>query len=355
MKKTGVILLAAGLSSRMKTFKPLLPFENSTIAYHTVTMLKELGFAPIVVVTGYRGEELEAHLGATGARFVRNERYRETDMFESVRLGVSAIAGVCDQVMIMPMDIPAILPDTFRKLCSTEGKVIRTMYQGKPGHPMILDCKVARSILQYQGTDGLKGAIGAIETSGESICNVVVADGAVKKDVDTPEEYQELLEWNTKRKCCALWEKYKTPIAVREHCAAVWEEAQTYLDHSQVNRELIQSACLLHDLARTSPNHAEAGADILRKEGYESAAEIVSLHHDIEENAGIEAMIVYLADKHRKGTQYVSLEERFKGSQAKCHTQEAKMCHRKRYEQAQRIEQYILEWKRHNTEKGSDV
>lgn len=58
MKKTGAVLVAAGLSSRMKDFKPMLPFGTSTASRHMIGMLKSLKADPIVVVTGYRAEEL---------------------------------------------------------------------------------------------------------------------------------------------------------------------------------------------------------------------------------------------------------------------------------------------------------
>ena len=62
-------MVAAGLSSRMGEFKPMLPFGDSTIALHMVTMLKRLGVSPLVVVTGYRAGELEdiCHMQAFGS------------------------------------------------------------------------------------------------------------------------------------------------------------------------------------------------------------------------------------------------------------------------------------------------
>ena len=62
MKKTGAVLVAAGLSSRMKDFKPMLPFGTSTASRHMIGMLKSLKADPIVVVTGYRAEELECEI-----------------------------------------------------------------------------------------------------------------------------------------------------------------------------------------------------------------------------------------------------------------------------------------------------
>ena len=57
MKQVGAVIAAAGLSSRMGDFKPLLPFGKACIAHHLVEMLKQAGVSPIVMVTGYRGEE----------------------------------------------------------------------------------------------------------------------------------------------------------------------------------------------------------------------------------------------------------------------------------------------------------
>ena len=50
MKKTGAVLVAAGLSSRMKDFKPMLPFGTSTASRHMIGMLKSLKADPIVVL-----------------------------------------------------------------------------------------------------------------------------------------------------------------------------------------------------------------------------------------------------------------------------------------------------------------
>ena len=62
MKVTGAVLVAAGLSSRMEAFKPMLPFGDSTVSRHIVNMLRDMGIDPVVVVIGHRGDELQQHL-----------------------------------------------------------------------------------------------------------------------------------------------------------------------------------------------------------------------------------------------------------------------------------------------------
>lgn len=196
MKSTGAVLVAAGLSSRMEAFKPMLPFGNSTISRHMVSMLKDMGIAPVVVVTGYRGDELEQHLSSMGVRFAKNERFRETQMFDSVQIGIRAISGDCERLMILPMDLPAIMPDTIRQQLMIDAPIIRTVCRGEPGHPIMLWSDVAEGLCGYDGPGGLRGAI---ERSGTAITNVEVDDEGIYRDLDTREQYQELLDWNYQR------------------------------------------------------------------------------------------------------------------------------------------------------------
>ena len=196
MAKMGAVIVAAGLSSRMEAFKPLLPFEDTTIANHIVTMLKNIGADPIVMVTGYRSEDLEEHLAHTGIRFLKNERYRETQMFDSVCMGIRAIADEVDKVMLMPIDTPAIRLKTFYQVMMIDADMVRTIYGGEPGHPILLRSEVAKKLCEYSGNRGLRGAM---EDSAYSMTNLIVDDAGVNWDVDTQKEYQELIDWNFQR------------------------------------------------------------------------------------------------------------------------------------------------------------
>lgn len=196
MKVTGAVLVAAGLSSRMEAFKPMLPFGNSTISLHIVSMLKDMGIDPIVVVTGYRGDELQQHLSFAGVRFAKNERYEKTQMFDSVCIGIQAISRDCERMMILPVDLPAIMPDTIRQQLMIDAPIIRTMCHGEPGHPIMLWSQVAEKLCGYTGAGGLRGAI---ENSGIAITNLEVDDEGIYRDLDTREQYQELLDWNYQR------------------------------------------------------------------------------------------------------------------------------------------------------------
>lgn len=196
MQKIGAVIVAAGLSSRMKTFKPSLPFGDSTVANHTISKLKKLNIDPITVVVGHKSRELKDSIFYSDIRYVENPNYSETQMFDSVVLGVEDIMNLCDRIMIMPMDLPAILEETLTKVLSIEGELVRTIFDGKPGHPIIITNKFAATLSSYKGNDGLRGAM---ESYGSPITNVNVDDEAVYFDIDTPEEYEKLIEWNYER------------------------------------------------------------------------------------------------------------------------------------------------------------
>lgn len=196
MKTTGAIVLAAGLSSRMGAFKPMLPFGNSTVALHLISMLKEQKVDPIVVVTGFRADELQQHLFFTGVRFIKNERYETTQMFDSIKIGIDAIKNDCERFMILPIDVPAIMPDTIKQILRIDAPIVRTVCEGRCGHPIMLSMETAIKLYDYEGPMGLRGAI---RNSGIPVTHIEVDDEGIYRDMDTRAQYEKLLKWNYMR------------------------------------------------------------------------------------------------------------------------------------------------------------
>jgi radical SAM family uncharacterized protein len=89
----------------------------------------------------------------------------------------------------------------------------------------------------------------------------------------------------TKEECLSLHKSFGSPEHVVRHCLTVSEvavrigaalaEAGFTLDLN-----LIAAAALLHDIARAKAQHARAGAEFLREQGYARIADIVARHMD---------------------------------------------------------------------------
>ena len=148
-----------------------------------------------------------------------------------------------------------------------------------------------------------------------------------------------------RRACLALLKAAGLPEEVKGHCKAVAElalEIAGELEAAgvQSNRRLIESAALLHDIARLGPGHAELGARWLETLGYPAQAGIIRLHHESPE-VPLEAAVVSIADKCISGTRRVGLEERFDLSLSKCGDEQARQAHARRRAAAEALRDRI--------------
>lgn len=127
------------------------------------------------------------------------------------------------------------------------------------------------------------------------------------------------------------------------HCRAVAAEALRIAEALPflLDLPLLESAALLHDVARKEKDHARLGAAWLRELGYEKVAAFVAQHHDWRGDAVDEAALLYLADKCVREDRRVTIEERFAASAERCKTPEARATHKKRLETALQLKDMI--------------
>ena len=105
MSGLAAVILAAGVSSRMGSFKPLLEIDGQTMAQRVADTMLEAGADPVVMVTGYKGDCLKDHLADKRITFVHNERYYNTQMLDSLLLGLEALPVDTKRVLVAPADV----------------------------------------------------------------------------------------------------------------------------------------------------------------------------------------------------------------------------------------------------------
>ena len=115
-----------------------------------------------------------------------------------------------------------------------------------------------------------------------------------------------------------MWATAHVGDAVRGHCRAVAELAKEMAERLRASGLLIdvaavEAAALLHDIAKSQPHHAGAGAAMIRAFGFPEVADIVARHSDLADwNGEIdESAVVFLVDKLVCGDRRVTLAERF--------------------------------------------
>ena len=190
----GAVILAAGQSRRMGRNKMLLPFGTSTVLETIVT---EVAACPavtdLVVVTGHESDRITALLASYPVRCIFNPAYAHAEMLVSLQVGLRALATGVQAALVVPGDHPRLRRDLIQRVGEAHqpGALVIPSYQMRRGHPILIDRAWWDELLALPDTAALRGFIRAHENH---IRYVVVDTDSVLQDVDTPEEYSDLIK-----------------------------------------------------------------------------------------------------------------------------------------------------------------
>ncbi len=326
MSKTAVLLIAAGLSARMGRFKPLVELDGTPLINHAIDSFRTIDICETVVVTGHCREELEAHLRNAHIKTVYNPRYADTEMIDSIKLGLSCLQGKCDCFFLLPADMPLVQPFTIEVLNAykTDKPIVQPAYHNKHGHPLLINASCIPQILPFTGEGGLKGAL---EPFGKEI--VDIPDPGIAIDADTPEAFDVIktlyhqLEVPSREMSLFMLKWYANSERIVRHCETVARVAANIAKLAvergwSVDIHLIESAALLHDITKNRGNsHAKTGGVLLARLGYSKVGRVVATHTDLPYDAIArpdERAVVYLADKLVKNDSCVGVKRHFAGT-----------------------------------------
>ena len=193
----GAVILAAGLSSRMKAFKPLLPVDGRTAVEGLIETAKAAGLTDITVVTGHERDKLAEVLARSGVSEAFNENY-ESGMFSSVQTGL-AKAGQSGKegYLLMPVDCPLISVSVMRAVMDRAGSdaFAVALFEGKKGHPLYIP---ACRIDEILSSDGQGGLAAITDRYAESMVRVETGEEGCILDMDTPEGYEDIKKFVAK-------------------------------------------------------------------------------------------------------------------------------------------------------------
>lgn len=185
MSREGIIL-AAGLSSRAKTFKMLLPLNGKSVIENTIDNMLQFS-QRVIVVGGYKIELLQPIIQKyRNVELIFNENYEE-GMFSSVKCGIKAVRE--DEFFFTPGDYPLISKDVYSKILSKTGDIIIPTYKGRKGHPILIKSKFIKEILQEGKYETLRDFINI-----QNPKFIEVNHKEILMDIDTIEDYKKALK-----------------------------------------------------------------------------------------------------------------------------------------------------------------
>ena len=192
--KTGIIILAAGNSSRLGQPKQLLTFNDTTLLKNTIEAASLLPNAIVVVVVGSRHELMIKELDSSKIKISFNENW-ESGMSSSIVKGMNdlllinpdiekCIISVCDQ----PFIIHSVFENLIREYNKTGKGIITSSYAETVGTPALFDKKYFKNLLELKGQEGAKKILAKFQND-----SAAVSFERGNIDIDTPEDYDKLM------------------------------------------------------------------------------------------------------------------------------------------------------------------
>jgi molybdenum cofactor cytidylyltransferase len=179
-KKADAVVLAAGLSSRLPEFKPLLKIGKETLIEKVIKSLQNV-CTKIIVVCGYRADEIMILLNKhSKVQVVINKNY-SGGMFSSLQEGIKYVKS--GYFLIIPGDMPFVKEETYKILLEKVDEIVIPVFKGKKGHPVFINSKFIPELLKEKKNSNLskfikKRSFGLLE----------VNDKGVLVDIDTKED-----------------------------------------------------------------------------------------------------------------------------------------------------------------------
>ena len=187
------VVLAAGGSRRMGRPKQLLEHEGVSLLRRTALTAVESTLDPLVVVLGSNSGLFVDEIDDLALQIVVNNQW-ETGLGGSIRTGVDAIAAMeFDAVVILLSDQPFVTSTVIRRLIeayrSSNAPIVASRYSNALGVPALFDRTLLSSLA---GIPGDRGAKDLMASAGDAVFGVDFPEAAL--DVDTPEDYERLIE-----------------------------------------------------------------------------------------------------------------------------------------------------------------
>jgi molybdenum cofactor cytidylyltransferase len=159
--RTGLVLLAAGESSRMGTPKQLLEFNGKPLIRHAAEMALASKCRPVVVVLGSQADEIRAVLADLDLVIRQNPRWRE-GMGTSIHAGVEAVSeSDADGLVLALADQPKITPQVLNRLLATHWAtgqpIVASQYADTVGVPVYFSRQFFPHLLALNPEQGCKG------------------------------------------------------------------------------------------------------------------------------------------------------------------------------------------------------
>lgn len=185
------IIMASGFSRRMGRNKLMLLYNGKPLIDHVMDHVQGSGLSSLFLVSG--NEEVLERGRQRNINTIFNSK-ADAGQSESVKAGILN-SPECDAYMFFSGDQPLLDEETIRLLTESFAEnpdlIIVPVFKGRKGAPVIFPKRFKEELLALSGDTGGREVI---SNHPGSVLLVDVKDNSMLLDIDTKEDYMELIE-----------------------------------------------------------------------------------------------------------------------------------------------------------------
>lgn len=174
----------------------MLPLDGKTVIARCLECLLTGGVEEVVVVVAPGGNGVAAAASGYPVRVVRSTD-SDGDMATSLRAGRDALTAETSGVLIALCDYPLVAPETVARLVAAHGSeqdaIWIPLHIGRRGHPILVPRSLLDKLVEPLTLRDL------VRGNPDRVRQAAVADPGVLRDMDTPEDYQMMVEYCRQR------------------------------------------------------------------------------------------------------------------------------------------------------------
>ena len=189
----GIVILAAGASTRLGKPKQLLRYRGKTLLAHAINEAVNSNTDAIVVILGKDADLFKKEIDEKKVRVAVNSSWEE-GMASSLRLGLDTLLNdkpYIDAVIFMVCDQPHVLSSILNELIITQQKttkqIVTCNYGDSIGPPALFHKKYFNDLMKLSGDTGARKII---QQNMNDMTTILFPEGEI--DIDTEEDYEKL-------------------------------------------------------------------------------------------------------------------------------------------------------------------
>lgn len=186
------VILAAGAGKRMGQAKPLLMWRGEPFIRHVARTALAAGLSPIVIVGGAYTADIQAVVAGWPVSVVHNADW-EAGQSTSVRSGLQALPPETGAAIFLLADQPHSPIELVRSLIERHAQslapIVAPLIDDRRGNPVLFDRSTFDDLRSLRGDVGGRAVFARYP-----VTYLPWPDASLLLDVDTPEDYQRLMD-----------------------------------------------------------------------------------------------------------------------------------------------------------------